>query len=223
MRGFRGGTRIRLAEVHHFGSGGLFERELVVGQRLIKVEFDDFQGEVVILPRTFNLNRTGKCDVGEVFVILIMSVGGDIALLIVDTLTVGQQIAPAEFDPPMGARLDPGEVVADLGHLVEENVDPARLGARTRDFAYAARGLPAPAQEFRVELTAPGGSVWTFGPEGAEQRVTGPAADFCLLVTKRRHRADLRLIADGADADQWLDFAQAYAGPPSGGVSSLKS
>jgi uncharacterized protein (TIGR03084 family) len=93
----------------------------------------------------------------------------------------------------------------------------ARLGARTRDFAYAARGLPAPAQEFRVELTAPGGSVWTFGPEGAEQRVTGPAADFCLLVTKRRHRADLRLIADGADADQWLDFAQAYAGPPSGG------
>jgi uncharacterized protein (TIGR03084 family) len=93
----------------------------------------------------------------------------------------------------------------------------ARLGHRTRDFAYVARGLPPPASEFRVELTSPGGELWTFGPEDATQRVTGPAADFCLLVTRRRHRADLRLRAEGADADQWLDFAQAYAGPPSAG------
>ena len=47
--------------------------------------------------------------------------------------------------------------------------------------------------------------------------MTGPAADFCLLVTRRRHRADLALSADGDDADQWLDFAQAYAGPPAAG------
>jgi uncharacterized protein (TIGR03084 family) len=93
----------------------------------------------------------------------------------------------------------------------------ARLGCRTRDFAYASRGLQPPATQFRVELTAPSGDLWTFGPEDAEQRVTGPAADFCLLVTRRRHRADLRLHADGADADRWLDFAQAYAGPPSAG------
>jgi enediyne biosynthesis protein E11 len=93
----------------------------------------------------------------------------------------------------------------------------ARFGVRTRDFAYLSRGLQAPAGEFRVELTAPSGEQWTFGPPDSPQRVSGPAADFCLLVTRRRHRADLRLRAEGAEADSWLDFAQAYAGPPSSG------
>ncbi len=93
----------------------------------------------------------------------------------------------------------------------------ARLGVRTRDFAYLARGLQPPAGEFRVELTAPSGELWAYGPADASQRITGSAADFCLLVTRRRHRADLRLQAVGVDADQWLDFAQAYAGPPSAG------
>ena len=93
----------------------------------------------------------------------------------------------------------------------------ARLGVRTRDFAYRARGLEPPVQEFRVELTSPTGELWAFGPVDASQHVTGPAADFCLLVTRRRHRADLALRAAGDDADQWLDFAQAYAGPPAAG------
>ncbi len=93
----------------------------------------------------------------------------------------------------------------------------ARLGARTRDFAYQSRGLEPPVQEFRIELTGPSGELWFFGPPDAGQRVTGSAADFCLLVTRRRHRSDLGLTADGDDADQWLDFAQAYAGPPSPG------
>lgn len=93
----------------------------------------------------------------------------------------------------------------------------AWLGVRTRDFAYRSRGLQPPAGEFRVELSAPSGELLTFGPQDAPQRVTGPAADFSLLVTRRRHRADLRLRAEGADANQWLEFAQAYAGPPSAG------
>jgi enediyne biosynthesis protein E11 len=93
----------------------------------------------------------------------------------------------------------------------------AWLGVRTRDFAYANNRLEAPGEEFRVELTAPSGTLWTFGPQAARQRVIGPAADFCLLVTRRRHRADLRLTAEGADADRWLDIAQAYVGPPSPG------
>lgn len=52
-----------------------------------------------------------------------------------------------------------------------------------------------------------------YGPEDAAQRVTGPALDFCLLVTQRAHRADLAVRAEGADADRWLDIAQAFAGP----------
>ncbi|MFI2379399.1 TIGR03084 family metal-binding protein [Streptomyces sp. NPDC018964] len=93
----------------------------------------------------------------------------------------------------------------------------ARLGVRTRDFAYATHGLTPPADPFRVELTGPGGEVWAYGPEDAPQRITGPALDFCLLVTQRAHRADLALTADGPDADRWLDIAQAFAGPPGAG------
>jgi uncharacterized protein (TIGR03084 family) len=93
----------------------------------------------------------------------------------------------------------------------------ARFGVKSRDFAFTMRGLAVPADEFRVELTGPDGDLWAYGPEQASQRVTGPALDFCLLVTRRRHRDDLALTAAGQDADQWLDIAQAYVGPPSTG------
>jgi uncharacterized protein (TIGR03084 family) len=93
----------------------------------------------------------------------------------------------------------------------------ARLGVRTRDFAYRLRGLEPPVREFRVELIAPSGELWVFGPPDAPQRVSGSAADFSLLVTRRRHRSDLQLTAEGDDAEQWLNFAQAYVGPPSPG------
>ncbi|MFE2043261.1 TIGR03084 family metal-binding protein [Streptomyces sp. NPDC059477] len=93
----------------------------------------------------------------------------------------------------------------------------ARIGVRARDHAFGVRGLTPPAEEFRVELAGPGGELWEYGPEGAGQRVTGPALDFCLLVTRRAHRDDLALHADGPDADRWLDIAQAFAGPPGAG------
>jgi uncharacterized protein (TIGR03084 family) len=93
----------------------------------------------------------------------------------------------------------------------------AHIGVRTRDFAYLVRDRAAPAGPFRIELTGPSGAVWTWGPDDAAQRVTGPAVDFCLLVTQRRHRADLALRADGHEADEWLDIAQAFAGPPGAG------
>jgi uncharacterized protein (TIGR03084 family) len=93
----------------------------------------------------------------------------------------------------------------------------AHLGIRTRDFAYLMNDRTPPSEEIRVELTAPDGSVWTWGDEAAAQSVTGPALDFCLLVTQRRHRDDLSLVATGADADAWLNLAQAFAGPPGTG------
>jgi enediyne biosynthesis protein E11 len=114
-----------------------------------------------------------------------------------------------------------GQDVADaLGArrpVTDRIVHVARLGVRTRDYAFLARGLTPPAEEFRIELSAPGGEVWSWGPEDAAQGVSGPAIDFCLLVTQRRHRDDLRLVVRGADANRWLSFAQAYAGPPGPG------
>ncbi len=93
----------------------------------------------------------------------------------------------------------------------------AHLGVRTRDFAFSVRGLEPPTDEFRVSLTAPSADLWTWGPEGAEQTVTGAAYDFCLLVTQRVHRSDTSLVAVGRDANTWLSIAQCFAGPPGEG------
>jgi uncharacterized protein (TIGR03084 family) len=93
----------------------------------------------------------------------------------------------------------------------------AHLGARTLANSFRSNGRETPAAPVRVELVAPGGTQWTFGPEDAADRVVGPALDFCLLVTRRRHRADLALTATGPVADEWLDIAQAFVGPPGAG------
>jgi uncharacterized protein (TIGR03084 family) len=107
-----------------------------------------------------------------------------------------------------------------LGRPVEETrrLDSvAHLGVRTRGFAFTAHGLPAPAAPVRVELTRTDGSRWTDGPADAAQRVTGPLLDFCLRVVQRRPRSALALVAEGPDAERWLDVAQAFAGAPGAG------
>jgi uncharacterized protein (TIGR03084 family) len=117
---------------------------------------------------------------------------------IMETWAHGQDVADA-----LGATRTP---TARLRHV-------AWIGVRTRDFAFFTQGLQPPTEEFRVELTGPDGDVWEWGPESAAQRVTGPALDFCLLVTQRRHPGDLAVRAEGPDAERWLEIAQAFAGP----------
>lgn len=135
------------------------------------------------------------------------------------------------YGPPMGAAsmatarimetwAHSGDVAAALGVRKEPTArlgHVAHLGVRTRDFAYLVQGRTPPAEPFRVELVAPGGEVWAWGPEDAAQRVSGPAEDFCLLVTQRVHRDDTALVASGAEAQEWLGIAQAFAGPPGAG------
>ncbi|TCO58240.1 TIGR03084 family metal-binding protein [Actinocrispum wychmicini] len=96
----------------------------------------------------------------------------------------------------------------------------AHISVRTRDFAFTINGRTPPAEEIRVELAAPDGSTWAWGPTDAAQRIVGSALDFCLVATQRRHRADTNLKADGRDADAWLDIAQAFAGLPGPGRAS---
>lgn len=93
----------------------------------------------------------------------------------------------------------------------------AHLGVRTRDFAFTVHELAPPAEPFFVDLAAPSGTRWTWGPEDATQRVTGSALDFCYLVTQRRPLAELDVVCTGADATKWLQIAQAFAGPPGKG------
>lgn len=135
------------------------------------------------------------------------------------------------FGPPMSAasmataRLMEtwahGQDVADALGVTRTPTDRLRnvahIGVRTRDFAFVSNGIDPPAEPFLVELTGPAGDVWSWGPGDAAQTVRGPAEDFCLLVTQRRHLADLALVAEGEDAARWLSIAQAFAGPPGGG------
>ncbi|WP_127783201.1 TIGR03084 family metal-binding protein [Rhodococcus sp. X156] len=134
------------------------------------------------------------------------------------------------FGPPMSptsmatARLMEtwahGQDVADA--LGQRRVPTARLrhichiGVRTRGFAYLVNGLTPPTGDVRVELAAPDGELWCWG-ESDTDVVQGPAEDFCLRVTQRRHLDDLALRTTGAGAEEWLRIAQAFAGPPGPG------
>jgi uncharacterized protein (TIGR03084 family) len=114
-----------------------------------------------------------------------------------------------------------GQDIADALGIRREYTDRLRhlawFGARNGDFGYQARGLTPPGVPFRFELTAPSGAQWAFGPADAENRISGPGVDFCLLVTRRRHRDDLALRAAGEEANRWMDIAQAYRGSPGEG------
>ena len=59
--------------------------------------------------------------------------------------------------------------------------------------------------------TSPAGDTWSWG-EGDTDLVTGPAEDFCLVVTQRRHVDDTALVVDGDAAADWMSKAQAFAG-----------
>jgi len=113
--------------------------------------------------------------------------------------------------------LDVADALGVLRKPTERLRHIAHLGHRTMGFAFMAHDRPAPQGPVHLALTGPDGSQWTFGSPDAVDRVDGPALDFCLLITQRRHRADLSLVATGPIADEWLDIAQAFAGPPGPG------
>ena len=95
----------------------------------------------------------------------------------------------------------------------------AQLGYITRKWSYINRGMEAPEGDVAVVLTAPSGAEWTWGDD-ADNRVTGPAEDFCLVVTQRRHVDDTALSVTGDRARDWLVRAQAFAGPATDGPTA---
>jgi uncharacterized protein (TIGR03084 family) len=131
-----------------------------------------------------------------------MSAASSVTARMMETWAHGQDVADAlEITRPPTAR---------LRHI-------AHIGVSTIGFSFALRGLPLPDQPIRVEVEAPGGGEWTWGPEEAANVVRAPAPDFCLVVTQRRHPADTALVATGPVAAQWVSIAQAFAGAPGPG------
>jgi len=135
-----------------------------------------------------------------------MSAASFVTARLMETWAHGQDVADA-----LGVARTP---TARLRHV-------ALLGVRALPYGFAVRGLPVPADPVRVELTLPDGTPWRAGDEGAADVVRGPALDFCLVVTQRRHLADTALEIVGATARAWMAVAQAFAGPPGKGREPL--
>ena len=93
----------------------------------------------------------------------------------------------------------------------------AHIGYATREFAYRNRGLEPSQEPLRVELLAPSGVSWEWGPAEATNRITGSAGDFCRVVTQRIHYTDTTLDYTEGAAEEFLQVAQAFAGPPGDG------
>jgi uncharacterized protein (TIGR03084 family) len=94
----------------------------------------------------------------------------------------------------------------------------AHIGVQARPFAYVTHGMTMPDAGVFVSLDPPGGGEpWTWGDPAWPDHVSGPALDFCLVVTQRRHPADTAIVVEGPNAVEWMGIAQAFAGPPGEG------
>jgi uncharacterized protein (TIGR03084 family) len=126
-----------------------------------------------------------------------MSLSSSVTARIMETWAHGQDVADAlEIERTPTPR---------LRHI-------CHLGVATRGFSYRLNGLHVPDADVRVELRAPDGGIWSWGPDEADQTVNGPALDFCLVVTQRRNIQDTTLRTVGEAATQWMNLAQAFAG-----------
>lgn len=93
----------------------------------------------------------------------------------------------------------------------------AHIGVRARPFSYAAHRLDQPEGDVRVELVGPRGDTWRWGDGESSDVVRGSALEFCQVVTRRRHVDDTELEVSGSAAREWMEIAQAFAGPPGDG------
>ncbi|MGQ0482215.1 MAG: TIGR03084 family metal-binding protein [Pseudonocardia sp.] len=175
-----------------------------VDTETIAARFRDMPGEQLLAwfdtARTGLMDSFGKLDPGlrVPWFGPAMSVASSLTARIMETWAHGQDIVDA-----LGATREPSPRMRHVAHI----------GIGARPFSYVTNGRTPPTDPVRVELIAPDGQTWAWGPPDAANRVSGTALDFCLLVTQRRHRDDTDMVATGPVADEWLSIAQAFAGP----------
>lgn len=137
-----------------------------------------------------------------------MSAASSLTARIMETWAHGQDIADS-----VGVQREPTDRLRHVAHI----------GVGARAYSYAVNERPMPEAPIRVELVAPDGSTWVWGPDGASDRVTGSALDFALAVTQRRHREDTALDIHGLAATDWMSIAQAFAGTAGSGRTRSRS
>ncbi|WP_298913999.1 TIGR03084 family metal-binding protein [uncultured Algimonas sp.] len=92
----------------------------------------------------------------------------------------------------------------------------AHIGVTTYSWSFKVNGLESPRPKPYVRLVAPSGAVWEWNAPQTDNRIEGPAEDFCQVVTQCRNigDADVDLQMTGKTAQQWMRLAQCFAGPP---------
>lgn len=87
------------------------------------------------------------------------------------------------------------------------------IGYGARAYSFAVHKIADPGDPVRLSVGAPGGGEWSWGPEGAAERISGSALDVALVFAQRRHHSRTDVDAEGPVAALWLSIAQAFAGP----------
>jgi len=124
-----------------------------------------------------------------------------------------------------------GQEVYDHLGVSRKNEDRIRniviLGVNTFGWTYKTRKEAPPGPMPHLRLIAPSGELWTYGDEGTDNVIEGPAEAFCQIVTQTRNVADTDLAVTGAVAKDWMSKAQCFAGapetPPAPGVRRMRT
>lgn len=127
-----------------------------------------------------------------------MSLASFVTARLMETWAHGQDVRDALAAPPSASDR--------LRHV-------CFIGYSARRYAFLVHGVEDPGTPVRMEARAPDGTVWRFGPDDVSEQITGSALGVALVFTQRRHRDDTDVVATGETAQQWLEIAQAFAGP----------
>ncbi|GLQ21341.1 TIGR03084 family metal-binding protein [Algimonas porphyrae] len=92
----------------------------------------------------------------------------------------------------------------------------AHIGVTTYSWSFKVNGLEPPRPKPYVRLIAPSGAIWEWNAPQDDNRIDGPAEDFCQAVTQCRNIGDMdiALTLTGDTAKTWMRIAQCFAGPP---------
>ena len=86
----------------------------------------------------------------------------------------------------------------------------AWLATRALPYAFSVAGREPPGAPLRVDLVLPSGAAWSNGPEGAPDRITGTAGDYCRVFVHRLPAADTNLVIEGDAARAAIVVARAF-------------
>jgi uncharacterized protein (TIGR03084 family) len=88
----------------------------------------------------------------------------------------------------------------------------AGLGFRALPYAFSLTGdePPGDIRTLALDLTAPDGTHWQYGPSGTVDLISGTAGEWCRVVTRRRRAEDTSLRAPTPLGARALQVARAY-------------